>query len=937
MRIQPVNSRITISLLVLYLTMPGPLAFSQSLSVQLKAEPVQRLAQAARQKGSAVRGAILFTQPNLSCTRCHAGAEGQQLGPDLTQYSSDSTDVYLVESLLDPSKVIRKGYESVTVVTTSGKTIAGRIVERNADRLTLRDASGDLPLVELAQEDIDEIAPSKLSAMPANLVDQLKDRGQFLDLVRYLMELNAAAKTATEKVDFRGGKTVRQELEGIVLLSEFNCSACHSDGALKKLLPPKQAPDLSWAAGRLDPDYIKRFIADPWHLKPGTSMPDVMSTLSLEERQAAAEEITHYLMSRGERSFTTQPIAAEAAQRGRESFHTVGCVACHSPRNEEGRELLPETSVPLGRLEGKYNRDGLVAFLKNPLQHRPSGRMPKMKLTHWEAVDIASYLLSTPQGGRPVPEAFRLDQALAEKGKVRFQQLRCGQCHQGVAKESNPISLPLSEVDPKRGCLSGDQGPWPQFHLTDQQREAIKAGLPHDDLKLSQPDQIAVSLRAFRCLNCHQRDDLGGVSARRNRYFKTTNPNLGPQGRIPPTLTNVGAKLKPQYMRQVLVSGRAVRPYVLTRMPQYGTENVAHLADLFQQVDRLPPVQFAHFRDQKEMRKIAAEMVGTGGLNCIACHTFRRKKAANMPAVDLTEMAERLEKNWFYHYMREPQRFSQNTVMPSFWPGGRAMRKDILNGDADRQIEALWQYLLDGRQARTPRGLIREPIELLATEEAVMLRRKYQGIGKRGIGVGYPSQVNLAFDAEQIRLAMIWKGKFADPGGVWRGQGHGVVRPLGKSLIRFGVGPDLDDAEKPWIVDEGRPPHHQFKGYSLDEKMRPRFKYRFADLSVEDFPLDVLDTSTGRPFIRRTVTVKSLKSLATEGTPRPEVKLIFRAATGKSIQPSEAGSFVIDDQLEVHIDKGHTGKIVDRGDFKQLCIPLQLVDGSASLTLEYKW
>ena len=59
-----------------------------------------------------------------------------------------------------------------------------------------------------------------------------------------------------------------------------------------------------------------------------------------------------------------------------------------------------------------------------------------------------------------------------------------------------------------------------------------------------------------------------------------------------------------------------------------------------------------------------------------------------------------------------------------------------------------------------------------------MLRRSYPGIGKRGIGVGYPGGVNLAFDAEQMRLAMIWKGKFLDPGGVWTGQGHGTARPM---------------------------------------------------------------------------------------------------------------------------------------------------------------
>ena len=263
----------------------------------------------------------------------------------------------------------------------------------------------------------------------------------------------------------------------------------------------------------------------------------------------------------------------------------------------------------------------------------------------------------------------------------------------------------------------------------------------------------------------------------RNPHFQTTNLNLGEQGRIPPTLTGVGAKLKSNWMRDVLVNGRSIRPYMKTRMPQFGEENIGHLIELFQQTDKLPETRFADFDDQKEMRKLGLTIAGNKGLNCVACHTYQYKLSDTMPAVDLTEMTERLKKDWFYQYMLVPQKFSPNTVMPSFWPGGKAIRNDI-EGDPEFQIEALWQYLIDGRQAGMPSGVVREPLEIVVTDEAQMLRRSYPGIGKRGIGVGYPGGVNLAFDAEQMRLAMIWKGKFADPGGVWRGQGHGNVRPM---------------------------------------------------------------------------------------------------------------------------------------------------------------
>ena len=321
---------------------------------------------------------------------------------------------------------------------------------------------------------------------------------------------------------------------------------------------------------------------------------------------------------------------------------------------------------------------------------------------------------------------------------------------------------------------------------------------------------------------------MGGVTAERSPHFQTTNLNLGEQGRIPPSLTGVGAKLKQKWLRDVLVNDRSIRPYMKTRMPQFGEDNIGQLVPLLGTVDEIEPIEFTKFKDQKEMRTKGLELAGSNGLNCVACHTYQYKISDTMPAVDLTEMTERLNKDWFYQYMLDPQEFSPNTVMPSFWPNGVAIRKD-LEGDAKFQVEALWQYLVDGRQARMPRGVIREPLEIVVTNEAQMLRRSYPGIGKRGIGVGYPGGVNLAFDAEQIRLAMIWKGRFVDPAGAWYGQGSGNVRPMGNA-IKLPAGPELDDEAEPWQVDTGRPPNHQFKGYDLDDVRRPKFRYRFEML-----------------------------------------------------------------------------------------------------------
>ena len=92
-----------------------------TLHSRLVAEGTAALAEAARERGDAVRGAILFPQRKIDCVKCHAAGGRALLGPDLTTLGADVTDSYLVESLLDPSKVIKKGYETVRVSTSAGR------------------------------------------------------------------------------------------------------------------------------------------------------------------------------------------------------------------------------------------------------------------------------------------------------------------------------------------------------------------------------------------------------------------------------------------------------------------------------------------------------------------------------------------------------------------------------------------------------------------------------------------------------------------------------------------------------------------------------------------------------------------------------------------------------------------------------------------------
>ncbi|MEM7317255.1 MAG: hypothetical protein AAF497_29360, partial [Planctomycetota bacterium] len=152
------------------------------------------------------------------------------------------------------------------------------------------------------------------------------------------------------------GTMIADRLKGRLLSESLGCASCHSTTSQRK--HTATAPRLRDVAERLNPYYIEQFIQAPHITKPGTTMPNVMAGLSETERNKAATAITQYLLAFGKsKPFRPQGIDAIAAEYGDELFHSVGCVACHSPRDADGSDLLPDRSVPLVNLAEKYHVD----------------------------------------------------------------------------------------------------------------------------------------------------------------------------------------------------------------------------------------------------------------------------------------------------------------------------------------------------------------------------------------------------------------------------------------------------------------------------------------------------------------------------------------------------------------------------------------------------
>ena len=161
-----------------------------SLKDQLSRKGAGALARAAMSQGDARRGAIVFYQPQLLCATCHIDDKsGAGLGPPLTAPGKSIAGAEIVEAILEPSKTIRKGYETVVIVTKQGKTLTGRLLEERPDVVVLREGDPAGKSIIIARADIDERNDKGPSLMPEGLVNLLGSRQEFLDLVRYLIEV----------------------------------------------------------------------------------------------------------------------------------------------------------------------------------------------------------------------------------------------------------------------------------------------------------------------------------------------------------------------------------------------------------------------------------------------------------------------------------------------------------------------------------------------------------------------------------------------------------------------------------------------------------------------------------------------------------------------------------------------------------------------------
>lgn len=136
-----------------------------------------------RRKTAHLLGRRVFERS--ACVKCHTTiSENTPRAPSLKDIGKTQKLDYLIESVLQPSKIIKTGFLTETIVTTDGKTISG-LVREEGDSLRIFEAERE---TVLPKSKIDVRAVIKKSLMPEGQ-EQLISREEFVDLIAYLQSL----------------------------------------------------------------------------------------------------------------------------------------------------------------------------------------------------------------------------------------------------------------------------------------------------------------------------------------------------------------------------------------------------------------------------------------------------------------------------------------------------------------------------------------------------------------------------------------------------------------------------------------------------------------------------------------------------------------------------------------------------------------------------
>ena len=137
-------------------------------------------------EGDLAKGRVLFTN---HCALCHKlNGEGNTIGPELT--GANRTDrQWLLTSLVDPSGVVRKEYQTQILELKDGRVLDVLIISQTGGLLKVIDSQGNES--QVVASEVAERRDSPTSLMPDGLYKLFKPQ-ELRDLFAYLQKVEGS-------------------------------------------------------------------------------------------------------------------------------------------------------------------------------------------------------------------------------------------------------------------------------------------------------------------------------------------------------------------------------------------------------------------------------------------------------------------------------------------------------------------------------------------------------------------------------------------------------------------------------------------------------------------------------------------------------------------------------------------------------------------------
>ena len=164
-----------------------------------------------------------------------------------------------------------------------------------------------------------------------------------------------------------------------------------------------------------------------------------------------------------------------------------------------------------------------------------------------------------------------------------------------------------------------------------------------------------------------------------------------------PQLTFIGEMLYTTYIEAMLTGteSQRPRPWLGTRMPAFRSHSKA-MAEGLSKLHGFEPSGPAEVKIDPAMSEAGKKLISMDAFGCTTCHglgDIKPSAAFEVEGINFSLVPERLREGYYHRWMDNPKLVNPGTKMPKYAEGNVSQRADILEGDAEKQYEAIWEFI----------------------------------------------------------------------------------------------------------------------------------------------------------------------------------------------------------------------------------------------------